>query len=99
MAIITHEWQSFLILVCSLVSYPIVPIVAWQERNKFPTFATIVIAMWVFILPVFLLGFGLTLWPQVFRIVTAPFSSYEPSADPVSQQTRIRLRSAPRWDI
>jgi hypothetical protein len=55
--------------------------------------------MWVFILPLFLLGFGLTLWPQVFRIVTAPFSSYEPSADPVSQQTRIRLRYAPRWDI
>ena len=98
----THEWQSFLILVCSLVSYPIVPIVAWQERNKFPTLATIVIALWVFILPVFLLGFGSTLWPEVSRIITAPFSatfSHEPSSDPVFQQTRIRLRYAPRWDI
>jgi hypothetical protein len=63
----THEWQSFLILVCSLVSYPIVPIVAWQERNKFPTFATIVIAMWVFILPVFSAGF----W---FNALAAGFS-------------------------
>jgi hypothetical protein len=96
----THELQNFLILVCLLVSYPIMPIVAWQERHKAPTLAIVVIALWVFIVPVFLLGFSSTLWAGASRIITAPFSatfSYEPSSE-IFQQTRIRLR-APRWDI
>ena len=97
----TEELQNFLILVCLLASYPIMPIMAWQERSKFPTVATIVMALWVFIVPVFSLGFGLTLWPQVSRIITAPFSasfSPEPGSDRVFQQIRIR-RYAPHWDI
>jgi hypothetical protein len=92
----THE---LLILVCLLVSYPIMPTLAWQERDKHPTLAIIVIALWVFIVPVFVIGFSSTLWAS--RIITAPFSatfSHEPSSK-VFQQTRIRLRYAPRWDI
>jgi hypothetical protein len=32
-------------------------------------------ALWVFIVPVFLLGFSSTLRPEVSRIITAPFSA------------------------
>jgi hypothetical protein len=97
----THELQNFLILVCLLVSYPIMPTLAWQERDKHPTLAIIVIALWVFVVPVFVFGFSSTLWAGASRIITAPFSasfSYEPSSE-VFQQTRLRLRYAPRWDI
>jgi hypothetical protein len=96
----THELQNFLILVCLLVSYPIMPTLAWQERDKHPTLAIIVIALWVFVVPVFVIGFSSTLWAGASRIITAPFSasSYEPSSE-VFQQTRLRLRYAPRWDI
>jgi hypothetical protein len=97
-----HELQDFLILLCLLASYPIVPIMAWQERDKHPTLATIVIALWVFIVPVFVIGFSSTLWARTSRIITAPFSasfSDEPSSNRVFQQTRIRLRYAPHWDI
>ena len=93
--------QNFLILVCLLVSYPIMPTLAWQERDKHPTLAIIVIALWVFVVPVFVIGFSSTLWAGASRIITAPFSagfSYEPSSE-VFQQTRLRLRYAPRWDI
>ena len=92
----TEQWQNFLILVCLLVSYPIMPTLAWQERDKHPTLAIIVIALWVFVVPVFVIGFSSTLWAGASRIITAPFSatfSYEPSAE------TFRLRSAPRWDI
>jgi drug/metabolite transporter (DMT)-like permease len=98
----TQELQNFLILVCLLMCYPIVPIMAWQERGNHPTLATIVIALWVFVVPVFVIGFSSTLWAGASRIITAPFSatfSHEPSSDPVFQQTRIRLRYTPRWDI
>ena len=95
----THQLQNFLILVCLLVTYPIMPTLAWQERDK-QTLAIIVIALWVFIVPVFAIGFSSTLWAGASRIITAPFSatfSYEPSSE-VFQQTRIRLRAS-RWDI
>jgi hypothetical protein len=96
----THELQNFLILVRLLVSYPLMPTLAWQERDKHPTLAIIVIALWVFIVPVFVIGFSSTLWAGASRIITAPFSAtflYEPSSE-VFQQTRIRLRAS-RWDI
>jgi hypothetical protein len=92
----TQQWQNFLILVCLLVSYPIMPTLAWQERDKHPTLAIIVIALWVFVVPVFVIGFSSTLWAGASRIITAPFSatlSYEPSSE------TFRLRYAPRWDI
>jgi hypothetical protein len=97
----THELQNFLILACLLVSYPIMPTLAWQEREKHPTLAIIVIALWVFIVPVFVIGFSSTLWAGASRIIAARFSaafSYEPSSE-VFQQSRIRPRYAPRWDI
>jgi|GEM_PF-944550 hypothetical protein len=97
----THELQNFLILVCLLVSYPIMPTLAWQERDKHPTLAIVVIALWVFIVPVFVIGFSPTLLTGASRTITAPFSatfSYEPSPE-VFKQSRIRLRYAPRWDI
>ena len=92
----TQQWQNFLILVCLLVSYPIMPTLAWQERDKHPTLAIVVIALWVFVVPVFFIGFSSTLWAGASRIITAPFSatfSYEPSSE------TFRLRYAPRWDI
>jgi hypothetical protein len=97
----THELQNFLILVCLLVSYPIMPTLAWQERDKHPTLAIIVIALWVFVVPVFVIGSSSTLWAGASRVITAPFGatfSYEPSSE-VFQQSRVRLRYAPRWDI
>jgi hypothetical protein len=97
----TQELQNFLILLCLLVSYPIMPALAWQERDKHPTLAIIVIALWAFIVPVFAIGSSPMLWSGASRIITAPFSaafSYEPSSE-VFQQSRIRLRYAPRWDI
>jgi hypothetical protein len=99
--IMTQEWQNFLILLCLLVSYPIMPTLAWQERDKHPTLATIVIALWLFIVPVFVIGSSSTLVAAASRIITAPFSapvSYEPNTE-IFQQTRIRPRYAPRWDI
>jgi len=99
--IMTQEWQNFLIILCLLVSYPIMPTLAWQERDKHPTLAIIVIALWAFIVPVFAIGSSPMLWSGASRIITAPFSaafSYEPSSE-VYQQSRIRLRYAPRWDI
>jgi len=98
----SHALQNFLILVCLLASYPIMPILAWQERDKHRILATIVIALWVFIVPVFALGFSSTLWPQVSRIITAPFSatvSHEPSPGPKFQHIRTGPGYAPRWDI
>src|SRR5262245_51410382 len=98
----THELQNFLILVCLLTSYPIMPLLAWQERDKHRTLATIVIALWVFIVPVFALGFSSTLWPQVSRIITAPFSvtfSSEHKSAPIFQHIRIGPSYSPRWDI
>jgi drug/metabolite transporter (DMT)-like permease len=92
----TQQWQNFLILVCLLVSYPIMPTLAWQERDKHPTLAIIVIALWVFVVPVFVIGFSSTLWAGASRIITAPFSatfSYEPISE------TFRLRYPPRWDI
>src|SRR5262245_60706953 len=97
----TQEWQNFLIILCLLVSYPIMPTLAWQERDKHPTLATIVIALWVFIVTVFVIGFSSTLVAGASRIIMAPFSatfSNGPSTE-VFQQSRIRLRYAPRWDI
>jgi hypothetical protein len=94
-----YELQNFLILVCLLVSYPIMPTLAWQERDKHPTLATIVIALWVFIVPVFVIGFSSTLWAGASRIITAPFSatfSPEPSS---GQKIRIGPGYAPLWDI
>ena len=101
-SIMTHELQNFLILVCLLVSYPIIPIVAWQARDKHPALAIIVFALWVFIVPVFVMGFSSTLWAGASRIIKAPFganSSHETSSDPIFQQTGIRPDYAPRWDI
>jgi|SRR5215510_16583723 len=98
----TPELQNFLILLCLLASYPIMPITAWQHRDKFPTLAIIVIALWVFIVPVFTLGFSSTLWPQASQIITAPFSaafSADPSSGPIFQQIRIVPGYAPRWEI
>jgi hypothetical protein len=63
----THELQNFLILACLLVSYPIMPTLAWQERDKHPTLAIVVIALWVFIVPVFVIGFSSTLWAGASR--------------------------------
>src|SRR5262245_34380666 len=97
----TQELQNFLILVCLLVSYPIMPTIAWQERDKHPTLATIVFALWVFIVPVFVIGFSSTLWAGASRVITAPFSatfSLEPSSE-LFQQIRIGPGYAPRWDI
>src|SRR4029453_17906980 len=65
----THELQNFLILVCLLVSYPIMPTLAWQERDKHPTLAIIVIALLVFVVPVFVIGFSSTLWAGASRIM------------------------------
>ena len=98
----THEWQNFLILVCLLVSYPIMPTLAWQERAKHPTLAIVVIALWVFIVPVFAIGFSSTLWAGASRIITAPFgATFSPKASsgPIFQQIRISPGYAPRWDI
>jgi hypothetical protein len=98
----TYELQNFLILVCLLVSYPIMPTLAWQERDKYPTLATIVIALWVFIVPVFVIGFSTTLWAGASRIITAPFSatfSPERGSGSIFQQIRIGPGYAPRWDI
>ena len=98
----TQELQDFLILVCLLMSYPVVPTLAWQERDKHPTLAIIVIALWVFVVPVFVIGFSSTTWARTFRIVTAPFSatfSPEPSSGSKFQQIRIGPSYAPRWDI
>jgi hypothetical protein len=85
----TDQLQNFLILVGLLVSYPIMPTLAWQERDKHPTLAIIVIALWVFIVPVFLIGFSSTLWAGASRIITTPFGAT------FSPETRY----APRWDI
>jgi hypothetical protein len=98
----TQELQNLLILVCLLASYPIMPIMAWQEKNKHPTLATIVIALWVFIVPVFVIGFSSTLWATTSRIITAPFSasfSPEPGSGSIFQQIKIGPGYAPRWDI
>jgi hypothetical protein len=65
------------------------PTLAWQERDKHPTLAIIVIALWVFIVPVFLIGFSSTLWAGASRIITTPFGAT------FSPETRY----APRWDI
>jgi hypothetical protein len=94
----THEWQNFLILVCLLVSYPIMPTLAWQERDKHPTLAIVLIALWVFIVPVFAIGFSSSLWAAASRIITAPFGATfsHDASSAVFQQTRIRLT---RWDI
>jgi hypothetical protein len=78
----THELQNFLILVCLLVSYPIMPTLAWQEREKHPTLAIVVIALWVFIVPVFVIGFSSTLWAG------APGSSRRPLVRP-SRMSRV----------
>jgi hypothetical protein len=43
----TQQWQNFLIFVCLLVSYPIMPTLVWQERDKHPTLAIIVIALFL----------------------------------------------------
>jgi hypothetical protein len=94
----TDELQNFLILVCLLVSYPIMPTLAWQERDKHPSLA----ALWVFIVPVFVIGFSSTLWAAASRIIAAPFSatfSPKPSSGPIFQQIRIGPGYAPRWNI
>jgi hypothetical protein len=98
----TDELQNFLILVCLLVSYPIMPTLAWQERDKHPTLAIVVIALWIFIVPVFVVGFSSTLWAGASRIITAPFSatfSAKPNSGPIFQQIRFGPGYARRWDI
>ena len=92
----TDQLQNFLILVCLLVSYPIMPTLAWQERGKHPTLAIIVIALWVFIVPVFVIGSSSTLWAAASRIITSPFGT---GSGPIFQQIRIGPGYAPRWDI
>jgi len=98
--IMTHELQNFLILVCLLVSYPIMPTLAWQERNRHPTLSIIVIALWVFILPVFVVGFSSTLWAKASKIITAPFSgTSKPTSGQIFQQIKIGPDYVLRWDI
>jgi hypothetical protein len=72
--VVKQEWQTVLALVCLVASYPILPLLAWQQRHEVPTLAIIVIALWVFIVPVFVIGFNSTVWAGVSRIITSPFS-------------------------
>jgi hypothetical protein len=51
------------------------PTLAWQERDQHSTLAIIVIALWIFIVPVFVIGFSSTLWAGASRIITAPFGA------------------------
>ena len=79
----------------------IMPTLAWQERDKHPTLATIVIALWVFVVPVFVIGFSSTR-AAAARIIAAPFSatfSSESRSDPIFQQIRISPEYDPHWDI
>jgi hypothetical protein len=97
----TQELQDFLILLCLLASYPIMPIMAWQHRDKFPTLAIIVMALSIFIVPVFVIGFS-SLWAKASQIITAPFSvafSPDPSSGSMFQKIRIVPGYAPRWEI
>ena len=97
----TQDLQNFLIFLCLLMSYPIIPTLAWQERGKHPTLAIVVIALWVFIVPLFVIGFSSTR-AAASRIITAPFStsfSSESKSDPIFQQIGIDPRRALRWDI
>jgi hypothetical protein len=68
------EWQDFLTLLLLAAAYPVIPIIAWQQRDERPDLATIVIALWVFIVPVFVIGFGgNVLWSDLSQTITAPF--------------------------